>query len=128
VTIAALFAGLFSGIIGAMGLGGGAVLIIYLAVFTETAQLKAQGINLLFFLPVGLIAVIIYAIKRKIKWKTVLFMAAGGVVGAVLGLALTDTLGGNMTAKLFGALLVFLGAKEIFCRTNKKENNTLKKG
>ena len=45
---AALAAGLLSGIIGAMGLGGGAVLIIYLSVFTDMPQLKSQGINLLF--------------------------------------------------------------------------------
>ena len=45
----ALLAGLFSGIIGAMGLGGGAVLIIYLSVFTDMPQLEAQGINLIFF-------------------------------------------------------------------------------
>ena len=36
----ALAAGLLSGIIGAMGLGGGAVLIIYLSVFTDMPQLK----------------------------------------------------------------------------------------
>ena len=47
----ALAAGLLSGIIGAMGLGGGAVLIIYLSVFTDMPQLKSQGINLLFFYP-----------------------------------------------------------------------------
>ena len=43
----ALAAGLLSGIIGAMGLGGGAVLIIYLSVFTDM-PLKSQGITLLF--------------------------------------------------------------------------------
>ena len=50
MNILALLAGLLSGIIGAMGLGGGAVLIIYLSLFTETEQLKSQGINLLFFI------------------------------------------------------------------------------
>ena len=40
---AALLAGLFSGIIGAMGLGGGAVLVMYLSLFTDTPQLKSQG-------------------------------------------------------------------------------------
>ena len=49
MNIGALLAGLFSGIIGGMGLGGGAVLIIYLTVFKNTEQLRAQGINLLFF-------------------------------------------------------------------------------
>ena len=65
MNILALLAGLLSGIIGAMGLGGGAVLIIYLSLFTETEQLTAQGINLLFFIPTALLAVIIYAIKKK---------------------------------------------------------------
>ena len=128
MSIAALLAGLLSGIIGAMGLGGGAVLIIYLAVFTDTPQLKAQGINLLFFLPVGLIAVIIYAVKKKTRWKTVLPMAAGGILGAVAGLFLTDTLGGDLTAKIFGGLLIILGVKEIFIKKNKNGNKPLKKG
>ena len=71
MNIIALLAGLLSGIIGAMGLGGGAVLIIYLTLFAETKQLQAQGINLLFFIPIALVAVLIYSKKKQIKWKTV---------------------------------------------------------
>ena len=52
---AALLAGLFSGVIGAMGLGGGAVLIIFLNIFTDYSQLEAGGINLLFFVPILLL-------------------------------------------------------------------------
>ena len=59
MNITALLAGLFSGMLGSMGLGGGAVLIVYLSLFTEMGQLKSQGINLLFFVPIALIAVII---------------------------------------------------------------------
>lgn len=128
MNIIALLAGLLSGIIGAMGLGGGAVLIIYLAVFTDTPQLKAQGINLLFFLPVALIAVIIYSVKKQIKWRTVIPMAVGGIAGAFLGLALTDTLGGELTSKLFGALLILLGIKELLTKKYQKQNKPLKKG
>ena len=50
MNISALLAGLFSGILGSMGLGGGGILIIYLSLFTATEQLKAQGINLIFFI------------------------------------------------------------------------------
>ena len=115
MNIAALLAGLLSGIIGAMGLGGGAVLIIYLSVFTRTEQLASQGINLMFFIPIGLLAVVIYAFKKQIKWKTTLLLAAWGLLGAVIGLMLTDLLGGELTAKLFGGLLILIGIKEIFC-------------
>ena len=65
MNMGALLAGLLSGIIGGMGLGGGVVLIIYLTVFLDTPQLKAQGINLLFFIPIAITAVIIYAIKHN---------------------------------------------------------------
>lgn len=120
MNIAALLAGLFSGIIVAMGLGGGAVLVIYLAVFTSTDQLTAQGINLLFFIPIGLLAVIIYACKKKIKWKITVPAALFGLLGSAGGLMLTDMLGGKITAKIFGGLLVLLGISEIFWGSKNK--------
>ena len=72
MSISALLAGLFSGILGSMGLGGGAILVIYLSLFTNTEQLRAQGINLLFFIPIALISVIIYSKAKKIKWKIII--------------------------------------------------------
>lgn len=116
---AALLAGLFSGVIGAMGLGGGAVLIIYLALFTDTAQLKAQGINLLFFIPIAAAAVIVYSIKKQIKWKITLKIAAWGLLGTVLGFYFTDYFGGDITAKIFGVLLIVMGIFEIFGKKEK---------
>ena len=120
MNIAALLAGLLSGIIGGMGLGGGAVLIIYLTVFRDVEQLKAQGINLLFFIPIALVAVIIYALKKQIKWRITLPVAAGGIIGAAGGFFLTDIIGGGLTAKLFGGFLVILGVKEIFSKSKNR--------
>ena len=116
MNIAALLAGLFSGILGSMGLGGGAVLVIYLALFTDTPQLKAQGINLLFFVPIALIAVIIYAIKKQIEWKTTIKLSLWGMAGAVLGLMGASFLGGEITAKIFGGMLIIIGINEIFLK------------
>ena len=116
MNIGALLAGLFSGALGSMGLGGGAVLIIYLSLFTETEQLKSQGINLLFFVPIALIAVIIYAIKKQIQWKTTLKLSLWGIIGSVAGLSAASFLGGEITAKIFGGMLVILGLKELFVK------------
>ena len=116
MNIAALLAGLLSGIIGGMGMGGGAVLIIYLTVFKNTEQLRAQGINLLFFIPIATLAVIIYTVKKQIKWRLALPLAIGGVIGSVVGIFLTNFLGGNFTAKLFGGFLILLGIKELFTK------------
>ena len=80
MNISALLAGLLSGILGSMGLGGGGVLIIYLTLFTDTEQLTAQGINLLFFIPTAIIAVVIYSIRKEIKWKMSLTIALFGIL------------------------------------------------
>ena len=119
MNISALLAGLFSGVLGAMGLGGGAVLIIYLTLFTNTEQLAAQGINLLFFIPIALLSVIIYSIKKKIDWRLTIILSLWGLIGAALGIMLTKYLGGEITSKLFGALLIIMGIYEIFKRNNK---------
>ena len=119
MNISALLAGLFSGIIGGMGLGGGAVLIIYLTVFKDVKQLRAGGINLLFFIPIATLAVIIYAFKKQIKWRIALPLAIGGVLGAVCGFWLTDIIGSNFIAKLFGGFLILLGLKELFATPKK---------
>lgn len=119
MNIAALLAGLFSGLLGAMGLGGGAVLIIYLTLFTETEQLRAQGTNLLFFVPIALCAVIIYAFKKQIKWKMVLKIAFWGLLGAFLGTSLTGFFGQEITVKIFGGLLILMGVKEVLAKSEK---------
>lgn len=119
--VAALMAGLLSGLIGAMGLGGGAVLLIYLTVFANTEQIKAQGINLMFFIPIALLAVVIYAAKGQIEHRVVLPLAAGGAFGAAAGIFLADFIGGRITSVIFGVLLVLLGIKEIL---SKKQNKS----
>ena len=50
--IGAVLAGAAAGALGAMGLGGGGVLLLWLA-FSGMDQLAAQGVNLFFILPVG---------------------------------------------------------------------------
>lgn len=120
-----IIAGFLSGIIGSMGLGGGAVLLIYLSLFKNTDQLAAQGINLLFFIPIGLLSVIIFAIKKQIKWKTVLFLSASGLVGAAVGVWLSGFIGSDVISKIFGGVLVLAGGFGIINALKKKktENN-----
>lgn len=121
MNIAALLAGLFSGITGAMGLGGGAVLIIYLNLFTDTEQLRAQGINLLFFIPIAAAAVLIYSKKGQIRWKCALKLSAFGLLGAALGLWLAGFFGGEITSKIFGGALLIMGLRETFCKSVEKK-------
>jgi len=117
-----LLAGFFSGAVGAMGLGGGAVLLIYLALFKDTNQLKAQGMNLIFFIPVAILSVGYYAFKKQIKWKVVLPLAAAGLAGAAAGVFLSGVIGNKIIAKIFGGLLIIMGVWQIISAFKKNKN------
>lgn len=106
--------GILSGVIGALGMGGGGVLIIFLSTILGVEQLKAQGINLLFFLPCAAVAIIIHAIRRRIRWRVALPYMAGGVGGVLLGSYLAGFIGSDILGKLFAALLIVLGLHELF--------------
>lgn len=116
-----LLAGLLSGLTASMGLGGGAVLIIYLTLFAGVDRITAGGVNLLFFIPISLLAVIIYAVRGEIKWKTVIPISLLGLLGAVLGMWLIDFLEAKWIGKIFGGILVVLGIKETFFKGVAKE-------
>ncbi|MBQ0084220.1 MAG: sulfite exporter TauE/SafE family protein, partial [Clostridiales bacterium] len=104
-----ILAGLFSGIIASMGMGGGAVLLIYLTVFGGAEQISAQGINLIFFIPIGLISIIIYAVKGKIQFGKILPMIIFGAAGSGLGILVTDLIDKNLLSKIFAFFLIFMG-------------------
>ena len=114
--LAVAAAGLISGFVGAMGLGGGGMLIIYLTVFAGVEQLRAQGINLLFFIPIAAISVAIYIFKKKIKFKYVLPTAGGGIAGTLAGVAAAGALSGKLLSVIFGVCLLALGVYTIFSR------------
>ena len=116
-----VIAGVLSGILGALGVGGGTVLIIYLVVFMNIDQVTAQGINLLFFLPCGLVAIIIHAIKKRIRWATVLPCVLGGAVGVLLGTWLLNYIGSALLRQIFAGGLILLGIKELVISFKKED-------
>ncbi len=113
-------AGTLSGLLGAMGLGGGGVLIIYLTLFTTIEQTTAQGINLMFFIPSALIAVLIYAKKKLICWNAAIPAILLGLIGAWLGTTLSSMIDGAILGKIFGGLLFIMGLMQLFSKNKKK--------
>ena len=116
LNFSSLIAGLLSGLTASMGLGGGAVLIIYLTLLAGVDRITAGGINLLFFIPISLLAVIIYAVRKEIKWKTVIPISLFGLLGAGFGMWLIDFLGTGWIGKIFGGILILMGLKETFSK------------
>lgn len=115
--LAALIAGIFS----SMGMGGGGILIIYFGLFTAVPQLTAQGVNVLFFIPIAAFSVIVYHIKGLIDWKTALPFAAFGVLSSFGGSYLATLIDGEILSKIFGILLLIMGIKQLFSKNESKK-------
>ena len=89
-----------------LGVGGGGLFTVYLALFTSVSQLTAQGFNLLFFLFAAGASVSIQLFRRKILVGAVILMATSGLIGAILGSLATGILPEEWLRKAFGVLLV----------------------
>ena len=92
-----------------MGVGGGGLFVIYLALFTDTPQLAAQGMNLLFFLFSAGASLTVHLSCRRTYPMVIFLMAAAGVVGALVGAGMTGFVSEGILRKCFGALLVLSG-------------------
>ncbi len=117
--IISAIAGILSGMIGAMGMGGGGVLIIYLNLFTDIPQSMAQGINLLFFLPTAVLAVLYYSKKKMIVWEIAVPFAFMGILGTIAGCYLCGKFDNSILTKLFGILLLVMGTAGLFKKDRK---------
>lgn len=119
--IIACAAAVLSGAAGAMGLGGGSVLLIYLTVFAKTNQITAQGINLLFFLPIAACSVIIYSIRKQIKWRKIFLLIIFGTLGGLIGSILVSFIEVSLLRKFFGAGILLYGLFQIFSKRQSAE-------
>jgi len=116
--------GLLAGVISGMGIGGGAILIPALVIFVNPEQHIAQSVNLLFFIPTAIIALIIHIKNKKIDFKVAFPIIAFGMVGAFFGSKLAISLSGLQLKKWFGIFLLAMGLYEFLRKGDKKSNKT----
>ncbi|NLK97150.1 MAG: sulfite exporter TauE/SafE family protein [Epulopiscium sp.] len=111
--------GLLSGLISGMGIGGGTVLIPALTLFVGMSQHNAQSINLIYFIPTAIAALVIHIRNKRIRKELLWFLIGGGVIGAVIGSFVAVSLDAVFLRRLFGVFLFYMGIKEI--RKNKRK-------
>lgn len=106
--------GIVTGLIGGMGIGGGTILIPALVFFAHISQKTAQGINLMTFLPVSIVALIIHTKQGRVKYRAALFITTFAIAGAIIGARLAAIISAFYLRKLFGIFLLVMGIYEFF--------------
>ncbi|HNW04663.1 MAG TPA: sulfite exporter TauE/SafE family protein [Oscillospiraceae bacterium] len=108
------FAAFFSGAAGAMGLGGGTVLILYLTACAGYGQPAAQGINLLFFLACSAVSLVFHGAGGYVRWKTAGLCVLAGLPAVWAGFWISGLLGPERLQDVFAIFLLALGLQQIF--------------
>lgn len=101
-----VIAGLFGGVLGGMGMGGGTLLIPILTLFLGVSQHAAQGINLLVFIPLGVVCIIIHAINGLIDFKAFVFLVLPAILSSVWASSLSSGINNGTLKTIFGVFLI----------------------
>ena len=92
-----------------LGIGSGGLLIIYLTLYAQMPQLRAQGINLVFFLFSAGASMLAHLSHRKLIAPLCILLIVAGLPGAMLGASLASILPAALLRRLFGAFLITAG-------------------
>jgi len=108
-----ILAGLAGGALGGMGMGGGTILIPILTIFLGINQHMAQGVNLLVFIPMGIIAIIIHAKNKLLDTKAFVLIILPAIAVAICSSVLASGIEQDSLKFYFGIFLVLVGLGQL---------------
>lgn len=109
-------ASFFGAVLSALGMGGGGILLIYLTAYAGMPQQAAQGINLVFFLPVAAVAIWIHARSKLVRWRVAGPCILVGLGGVWLGSRIALGMDPQLLGKCFGGFLLAIGIRELLAK------------
>ena len=107
-------AGLLVGILSALfGVGGGLLMVPFMVVVLGETQHVAEGTSLLVIAPTAVVGVLIHLRRGYVSFGHAALVGIGGTLGALAGSSLALALDGATLQKIFGVLLLFIGARMV---------------
>lgn len=121
-----ILAGVIGGIVAGMGMGGGTLTIPILTIFLKFKQITAQGINLIAFLPMSIVAIIIHMKHKLVAFKETWLLPVSGLIFSVGGAILANNISSGVLKKIFAGFLIALGIWQMIeliiqCKNDKKQ-------
>ena len=106
--------GASAGVLGGMGMGGGAILIPLLTVFFKVDQISAQAINLVAFIPMAIVSLIIHVKNKRVEKRGLLWIILPALACSLSGSLLALAVKGGLLKRLFGGFLLILAVFQFF--------------
>ncbi len=118
-----IIGGLFGGFAGGMGMGGGTLLIPILTLLAGFEQLEAQGINLIAFIPMSVVALILHCKNKLVKFKDTYLLAIVGAIVSLFSALIAINLKGKALKIMFALFLIAIGIWQLveLIKQTKKE-------
>ncbi|MCL6591770.1 MAG: TSUP family transporter [Firmicutes bacterium] len=109
-----VIAGAISGLI---GIGGGVIIVPALVFIFKMSQHQAQGTTLALMIPpIGLLAAWTYYKQGAVDLKIAALIAAGFMMGSLIGAKLAAGVSDAVLEKVFGAAILLIGLKMILAK------------
>jgi len=123
-----IIGGLIGGLTGGMGMGGGTLLIPILTLLAGFEQLEAQGINLISFIPMSIVALILHFKNKLVRFKETYWLAIIGAGVSLLAALLAVNINGKILKKIFAIFLILIGIWQLveFIKSCKNKNDITK--
>ena len=116
--------GMGAAVISAWGVGGGTLLLLVMTLFLGVDQRTAQGINLLFFLPTALSALICHWKSGCLDRPTLKNAVPAAVPAALLGAWIATAVDVELLGRALGGYLLRSGISLILPQKRKKESGS----
>ncbi len=104
-----IIAGLISGIIGGMGMGGGTLLIPILVLMLDVDIKVAQLTNLLCFIPLSILSSIKLVKNKLVDFKLAFLFGIPCMIFSIIASYISINLDGTNLRAYFGVFLIVLG-------------------
>lgn len=119
--VGGFLAGAVTGVLSGFGIGGGSLLILWLTMAEGIGQYTAAGINLLYFLFCAPTALLSHIRHHLVDRRAALWCALAGCLSSPLASLAASAVEADWLRRLFGVLLLVLGAKELFSKQPPKK-------
>ena len=119
--------GILSGIVSGTGMGGGTILIFLLTFFYGIDQHVAQAINMIFFIPTSIVAIIVNVKNKNIDFKLAILVTLLGILGSIIGANFAVKTNVENLRKYFGIFLLIIAIHEIYTIIKNKKTERINK-